>query len=298
MQTEAKRFPRRNKSMATFTNQATLFYNNTRTSSNIVSGEILGVLSAEKTALSGSYNANDVITYVVSIVNAGASAFNGLSLSDDLGAYSFSTGSLVPLDYVDGSLKYYVNGVLQPDPAVSAGAPLTISDFSVPANGNALLVYSARANGYAPLGRGGEIVNTATISGGGLIAPLTADATVNAQDGVCLSLSKALSPATITENGRITYTLTIYNYGASEVVATDDVIISDSFDPVLDISSVSFNGESWTSPANYSYSSDTGIFSTNAGQITVPAAAFTQDTATGEWNVTPGVSTLVITGTV
>ena len=284
--------------MATFTNQATLFYNNIRTSSNIVSGEIVGVLSATKTALSDSYNSGDVITYIVSILNAGPTAFTGLSLSDNLGAYSFSTGALVPLDYVDGTAKYYVNGILQADPSVSAGAPLTISNLSVPAGGNALLVYSARANGYAPLGEGSSIVNTATISGGGLIAPLTAEATVSAQDDVCLSLSKALSPETITENGQITYTLTIYNYGARPVVATDDVVISDTFDPLLDISSVSFNGSSWSAPANYSYNSATGLFTSNAGEITVPAATFTQDTASGEWNVTPGVSTLVISGTV
>lgn len=284
--------------MATFTNQATLFYNNVRTSSNIVQGEIVGVLSATKTALLGSYSSEDVITYIVSIINAGSAAFTGLSLSDNLGAYAFNTGSLVPLDYVDGSLKYYANGILQADPAVSAGAPLVISNFSVPAGGNALLVYSARANSYAPLGEGGEITNTATITGGGLIAPLTAEATVTAADGIRLSLSKSLSPATVTENGQLTYTLTIYNYGSSPVVTTDNVIISDTFDPILEIGSVSFNGASWSSPANYSYNAATGLFSTIAGQITVPAAVFTQDTTSGEWNVTPGVSTLVITGTV
>ena len=126
----------------------------------------------------------------------------------------------------------------------------------------------------------------------------SAEATVAAQDDICLSLSKALSPETITENGQITYTLTIYNYGARPAVTADDVVISDTFDPILEISSVTFNGENWTSPANYSYNAATGLFSSNAGQITVPAATFTQDTATGEWNVTPGVSTLVISGTV
>ena len=37
--------------MATFFNQATLLYNNTRTTSNIVQGEIVGVLTVTKTAL-------------------------------------------------------------------------------------------------------------------------------------------------------------------------------------------------------------------------------------------------------
>ena len=37
--------------MATFTNQAILTYNNTTTSSNIVEGELVEVLSATKTAV-------------------------------------------------------------------------------------------------------------------------------------------------------------------------------------------------------------------------------------------------------
>ena len=38
--------------------------------------------------------------------------------------------------------------------------------------------------------------------------------------------------------------------------------------------------------------------STVPGQITVPAATYTQDSETGEWNIQPGISTLVVTGTV
>ena len=41
--------------MAIFTNQATLSYNNTVTTSNITTGELLEVLSVTKTALSGTY---------------------------------------------------------------------------------------------------------------------------------------------------------------------------------------------------------------------------------------------------
>ena len=41
--------------MAIFTNQATLVYNGGSANSNIAVGEILEVLSADKTAVSGSY---------------------------------------------------------------------------------------------------------------------------------------------------------------------------------------------------------------------------------------------------
>lgn len=96
--------------MARFTNQAQLRYGNNVANSNIAVGEILEVLSATKTAVKNTYNQNDTITYVVSIVNSGNTAINGLTLSDNLGAYTFNTNTLVPLTYVNNTAKYYTNG--------------------------------------------------------------------------------------------------------------------------------------------------------------------------------------------
>lgn len=284
--------------MATFTNQAILSYNNNTTSSNIVEGELVEVLSATKTAVNQFYGHGDAVTYAVSIVNAGTTAFTGLTITDNLGAYSFNATTLTPLNYVADSVRYYSNGVLQSAPSVTAGPPLAISGISVPASGNALILYSARSNEFAPLDSEGEIDNTATITGGGLSAPLMATATVNAETGVHLSIHKSVCPATVTENEPLTYTLTIQNSGNIPVVATDDVIVSDTFDPVLAITAVRFNGADWTSPTNYSYNAATGLFTTAAGQITVPAATYTRDATTGAWNLTPGTSTLTITGTI
>ena len=73
--------------MATFTNQATLTYNGTTTASNIVTGEILEVLSAQKNAVVDAYTAGDDITYVVSILNTGQAPLTGLTLTDDLGVH-------------------------------------------------------------------------------------------------------------------------------------------------------------------------------------------------------------------
>ena len=284
--------------MATFTNQAILSYNNTTTSSNIVEGELVEVLSATKTAVNQFYGRDDAVTYAVSIVNAGTTAFTGLTITDNLGAYSFNATTLTPLYYVADSVRYYSNGVLQTAPSVTAGPPLTITGISVPAGGNALILYSARSNEFAPLDSEGVIDNTATITGGGLSAPLVATATVNAETGVRLSIHKSVCPATVTENEPLTYTLTIQNSGNIPVVATDDVIVSDTFDPVLAITAVRFNGADWTSPANYSYNAATGLFTTAAGQITVPAATYTRNATTGAWNLTPGTSTLTISGTI
>jgi uncharacterized repeat protein (TIGR01451 family) len=90
--------------MATFTNQATLSYNNTTTSSNVVTGQLLEVLSAAKTAVTGTYAEGEVVTYILSIVNSGAVSFTGLTVTDDLGGYSFAGDTLYPLDYIPGSL--------------------------------------------------------------------------------------------------------------------------------------------------------------------------------------------------
>ena len=151
--------------MARFTNQAQLRYGNAVTNSNVAVGEILEVLSATKTAVKTTYGQNDTVTYIISIVNSGATAFNGLTLTDDLGAYTFGTGTVTPLTYIPGTINYYINGTLQTAPTVEAGPPLTVSGISVPANGNATIIYETAVNEFAPFATGSDVVNTARITG-------------------------------------------------------------------------------------------------------------------------------------
>lgn len=283
--------------MATFTNQATLRYNGNVVNSNITTGELLEVLSATKTAVIDSYSQGSEITYVINIVNSGAITFTGISINDDLGEYAVGLSTYVPLDYVTGSAQYYLNGILQPAPAVAEGPPLVISGITVPANGVATIIYVARANQYAPLNLEGSIINTALISGGG-ITEITVTETITAESGARLTISKSMCPTTVTENGRLTYTFVIENIGNTPAVATDDVAITDTFNPILTGLSVTFNGIPWTENVNYTYSEATGVFSTIPGQITVPAATYTQDPSTGEWIIEPGVGVLTVTGTV
>lgn len=283
--------------MATFYNQAILSYNGNTTTSNITTGEILEVLSATKTAVTDEYSGGDTVTYVVSIVNSGASAFSGLTLTDNLGEYTSGALTLVPLTYTAGSLQYYENGVLRPTPTVTSEAPLTVTGISVPARGNATIIYEARVNSFAPIGVGGTITNTAVISGANL-SPVTVEETINANEEANLTISKSLSPATVTENGLITYTFIIQNSGNTAAVATDNVTVTDTFNPVLSGITVTFNGETWAETANYTYNATTGLFATVPGQITVPAATYTQDPATGAVIINPGVSVLTVTGTV
>ncbi len=284
--------------MAIFTNQATLSYNNTTTTSNIVTGEILEVLSAAKNALNEEYRFGDTVTYVISIVNTGSSAFNNLTISDDLGAYTVGGLTRTPLTYVDGSLAYYANGILQTGATAVAGPPLVITGINVPAGGNAIVIYEARVNEFAPLASGSVIVNEASISGTGLTAPIEVSDTITIADAAQLSITKSLTPETVTENGQLTYTFTIQNTGNTPAVATDNVTVTDLFSPILENITVALNGTVLTEGPQYIYDENTGLFQTVPGVITVPAATYTQDPTTGQWNIVPGVTVLTVTGTV
>jgi len=283
--------------MATFTNQATLRYNGNVVNSNITTGELVEVLSATKTAVIDDYAQGSDVTYVIQIVNSGNIAFTGLTITDNLGEYTFGTGTLVPLDYVEGSTQYYVNGVLQAAPTVTAGPPLVIGGVNVPANGVVTVIYVARTNQYAPLGIEDTVVNTAVIDGGG-ITPITVTETIMPESGARLSITKSICPATVTENGTLTYTFTILNTGNAPAEVEDDVTVIDTFNPILTNLVVSLNGTTWTSPANYTYDETTGVFTTGPGQIVVPAATYTQDEETGEWIIDPGVVVITVTGTI
>ena len=162
--------------MAQFTNQAQLSYNNAVINSNVAVGEVLEVLSADKTAVTNTYTPGGDVTYVISAVNSGVTPVSGITVSDNLGAYTFGETTLYPLTYKDGSVRLYINGVLQAAPTVVAGPPLVFSGITLPANSNMVLVYEANVTAFAPLGEGDSIVNTATVIGSGIATPLTVSA--------------------------------------------------------------------------------------------------------------------------
>ncbi|MBP5167256.1 MAG: hypothetical protein ILP09_08390 [Oscillospiraceae bacterium] len=283
--------------MAQFSNQATLLYNGIRSASNIAAGEIVESLAVTKTAVSGVYGEAGSVVFVISMVNSGSTALSGLTLTDDLGEYKFGTLFLTPLSYTSGSAKYYVNGALQPAPTVAAGPPLTFTPISVPAGGSAVIIYEASANQYAPMEAGSSITNGVSVSGEGLAAPVTAEETISAAEEPELSLTKTVFPASVTGSDTVTYTFLIQNTGNTAADAASGVVITDTFSPVLDITGVTFNGASWTQGTQYTYDEATGLFTTADAAVTVPAASYTQDTDTGEWTATPGVSTLTVSGT-
>ena len=64
--------------LITFTNQASLSYNNTVTNSNVTTGQIIEVLSISKTSLQTTYSADDTVTFIISIVNSGNTPFTNM----------------------------------------------------------------------------------------------------------------------------------------------------------------------------------------------------------------------------
>ena len=283
--------------MATFTNSATLSYNGNTVNSNTVTGNIVEVLSVTKTAVDTSYNANDALTYIISITNLGTTPVTGVTVSDNLGAYPFNGTTLTPLDYVDGSVLYYVNGVLQTAITPATVNPLTFSGITVPANGNVMLVYDATVNAFAPPDAQGSIQNEVTVNSTDITAPITANETVAVAEEADLSITKSLSPLNVTENSEITYSFIIQNVGNTQTIATDNVTVSDTFDPVLSNITVTLDGAVLPT-TSYTYDETTGEFTTVPGAITVPAATFLQNALTGAYTVTPGVSVLTVTGTI
>ena len=284
--------------MAQFTNQATLSYGTTVRASNVAVGEVVESLSVTKTAVNTTYGQNDTITYIISLTNSGGGAINNISLTDNLGTYPFGTGTLTPLSYVDGSIKYFQNGVLTAAPEVTVNpTSIDINPVSVPANGNAILVYEALVNDLAPLGAGDAITNEVSAIGcdGALV---TATETVFAEAAPDITITKSICPVPVTCGGTVTYTFVLQNTGNTPLVATDDAVIRDLFNPILSDLQVTFNGTPWTEGTEYNYDEETGLFESVPSVITVPAATFTQDPVTGVVTSTPGTSTLVITGTI
>lgn len=283
--------------MALFSNQATLSYNGTTINSNTVTGNIVEVISATKTALSAQYSEGEKITYIISITNSGSIPFTGLTLSDNLGEYNFSTDTLVPLDYVDGSVAYYQNGIQQPSPTPVSTTPFVISGITVPAGGNSMIIYETEANEYAPLSSLSTITNEATISGSGLTTPVNATETITVIEAPDLSITKSLSPTTVSENGIITYTFTVQNSGNAPTEASGGLVIEDTFTPILSNITVTVDGV--TIPASsYTYNEATGEFATLPGVLSVSEATFTQDPVSGEITVVPASSIVTVTGTI
>ncbi len=294
--------------MATFYNQATITYNGNTVTSNRVVGEIEEPLTIEKSALEENYRPNEPVNYVISFTNTSDTDITNASVSDNLGLYEFTPAEegATPIDlrsmtFVDGSGRYYVNSIEQtenlPTFELDAEGNLNVTGITVPANGDAMVIYKAVPNEFAPLGEDAPavvrtITNTATLTSDASEEKPTATLTLPANLDPVLSLEKNISPVPVIDNEEITYTFDITNTGAT---AATGVAFADTFDPILSNITATLDDNPFT---EFDYDEATGEFTIDEGNIIVPAATYTQDETTGEWTTTPSTVTLTVTGTI
>lgn len=274
--------------MAAFTNQATLSYNGVTAVSNTVTGEILGAVSVSKTTVSESYTAGASLTYIISLINRGETEAE-VTVTDDLGSFTAEAGEITPLTYDEGSARLFINGALQEAPAEKTGPRLSFTGISIPAGGNAMIVYTAGVNRFAPLAPGSSITNTAAAGG------TSASASVPVSDEPILSISKSLCPSSVTENGSVCYTFIMENTGNSPAGSEEELIFRDVFSPALSGLTAELDGAALALGEDYTYNEASGEFVTLPGALSVPAAVFTEN-PDGSVATEPGRATLTIRG--
>ena len=282
----------------TITNQASLRYQygevQASTLSNVATATLTQALTVTKTPLTGTYRAGDVITYVVSVVNGGASALSDVAVTDDLGAYAAAGGTAVPLTFADGALLILdgvPGGTLTPT-AADGGVTFTIP--SLAAGADAQLVYTAAVNGFAPLEAAGAITNTVTVTAAGTTESASATATITVEDYADVTVTKTMSPASVRDGEPITYTFAVTNCGNTEATG---LTLTDAFAPAPASVAVTVDGAS-RATAEYTYTGGVLTLPSAAGApLSLPAAEITQDPATGAVTVTPSSMTITVVGT-
>lgn len=283
----------------TFTNTATLSYNESTVYSNLVTGEVVSPISMTKSASANEYVPNGQLQYTITIYNSSETAYSGLSLLDNLGSYTFMGFSRFPLSYIDNTaeLNYYSStGIVSGAVNVASSTDGITFTFDMPGNTVAILNYDVSTTIFAPLSAGSSIVNTAVLSGNAPRLPLTDSLTLPVAQRVDLEITKNAS-----ENPTIgqpfTFTFTVLNYGNIGISATDYVVISDQLNPALTDLVVYANGVLWTEGNQYVYDETLYYFQTQYGAIQLSAATFSQDDF-GRWNTTPSSLVIQLTGNV
>ncbi|MBR7161590.1 MAG: DUF11 domain-containing protein [Clostridia bacterium] len=285
--------------MAQITNQANLTfrYGNATGSavSNVATATLLDPLSAEKTSVDETYRAADRLTYVLSVQNNGNATVTGINLVDDLGTFTLPNGTTVtPLTYGDAAALYINGAYVSPITGTETLNSVTFTIPSLAPGANALIVYQALVNEYAPLTTGASIVNTLTVTAPSVGTPITDTHTVTAEDYAEIVIQKEMSPDPVSDGDLLTYTFTVTNTGNTPATG---VVLTDVFNPAPNNIIVTVDGQT-VAATDYTYENGLLTLPTGGGfEMTVPAATVTEDPDTGEVTVEPGTLLITVEGT-
>lgn len=267
--------------------------------SNLAVTTLQGTLSLEKLALGSTYRPEDEVTYIITVDNNGSSAVSGLEVRDDLGTFTpdGATEPVTPLTYI-GPALLFINGAPTPaslsvDSSASDAVVFTIS--SLPAGANALIVYKAAVNEFAPVDNG-SITNTAVADADDCCEAASDYETITAEEFADVRIIKQMCPDPVVCGEELTYTVTLYNYGNLDAT---NVQLTDIFDPAPSNIAVYVDGVLQTE--GYTYDEATGkltIPTDTSEAAAIPAATFTRDATTGAVITTPGQVTVVVRGTI
>lgn len=283
--------------MTRITNKAYLTYNNGVATVSGVSNTAAAVLespfTAEKTCLSQTYSANEELVFVLSLTNSSCQNAARVRVSDDLGTFRSCCACVTPLTY-EGSAQLYINGIYESElEAAIFKNHIRFTIPLVPACCNAVIIYKARANEYAPLSADSEIINTASWTADAFCEPVTASNTVYASQTAQVQIQKSITPSVITCGGAVLYTFTLFNYGNTDAT---DIVLTDCFAPVPSSIGVSVDSIALRA-GEYSFINGSLTLPCPASsyRLRVPKASF-EISDCGQVEVSPGVVTIEVTG--
>lgn len=291
-----------------FTNQASLTYDYTTETgivsgsaiSNIATGELTGPLTLEKTSFGSTYRNDSEKIFILTFSNISSVDLTNVEIVDNLGTYTFGSLTLTPLTFnSDTAPLLFINGEEEPSRLTVDSSRTDSVTFLInvlPANSNATIIYSAYTNEFARRGVGNTITNTATANADGLTEDVTAQNTMTVAQYANVSILKSMCPTEVLSGDEISYTFYLYNYGN---LPANNITLSDRFSPELTGITVTLNGTTVPS-SQYNYADGLLTIPGEGASLTisVPAATFVRNTATGAITVNPGVTELVVTGRV